>query len=186
MGCCRFANRCGGRVLGIVTAVSLATTSGFAQATGPDTRAAAPVTVQGGRAGVSHGLTVSGTAIVGSAWRADNTPIPYAKVRLRNVVSGRIEATAQADDTGQFLFDKVGGGSYLVELVNDSGKVLAVSHPFTLANGETIATFVRLGTKVPWFDGFFASAALAVAAGAAAAGLTAVAPEQVRPVSGRQ
>jgi len=39
---------------------------------------------------------------------------------------------------------------------------------------------------VPWFDGFFGSAALAVAAGAAAAGLTAVAPEQVRPVSGRQ
>ena len=182
MGCCRFASRLGGRVLAVMTAISLATTSGFAQ-TGAKT---APASVQGAKAFVPHGITVSGMTIVGSAWKADNTPIPHAKVRLRNVVTGKLVAAAEADDGGEFVFDKIETGSYLVELVSDSGKVMAVSHSFTVGSGETVATFVRLGAKAPWFDGFFGSAALAVAAGAAAAGLTAVAPEQVRPVSGRQ
>jgi len=56
----------------------------------------------------------------------------------------------------------------------------------TLGPGDTIATFVRLGAKVPWFSGFFGNSALAVAAAAAATGLTALAPDQMDPVSGRQ
>jgi hypothetical protein len=55
-----------------------------------------------------------------------------------------------------------------------------------VAPGETVATFVRLGSKAPWFNGFFSNAAAAVASSAAAAGITAVAPEQIRPVSARR
>ena len=93
------------------------------------------------------------TSIVGHAWAADNTPIEAAKLRLRNVANGRIEATATADETGRFIFKDVESGSYVVEIVNDAGKVVAVGHSFTIARGETIGTFVRLGGRQPWAAG---------------------------------
>lgn len=125
-------------------------------------------------------------SVLGAAWHSDNTPIPFARVRLRNLVTGQIQSAVTADEDGQFAFEQIERGGYLVELVSEDGRILAVSHTFSVAPGETVATFIRLGTKVPWFNGFFRNAALAVAASAAATGLTAVAPEEVRPVSGRQ
>jgi hypothetical protein len=119
------------------------------------------------------------TSIMGVAWNSDNTPIPGAKLRLRNVLSGRIVATAVANDLGQFAFNDVEGGSYFIELVSDDGKILAIGHTFTVAPGETIATFVRLAAKAPWFIGFFGNSASAVAAVAASTGVTALAPEEM-------
>ena len=126
-----------------------------------------------------------GTSIRGNAWTADNQPIPAARLRLRNLGTGKVEAATQANDAGEFTFANPEGGSYLVELVNESGRVLAVGHRFSIAPGETVATFVRLGTQVPWFSGFFGNAAAAVASFAASQGITALAPV-VRPAtSGR-
>lgn len=126
------------------------------------------------------------TSVVGSAWHADNRPLAQARVRLRSMASGRIKAVAVANDEGRFLFRAVDSGSYAVELVAEDGAVLTVGQTFTVAAGETVATFVRLGSKVPWFDGFFSNAAAAIASSAAAAGVTALAPERVRPVSARR
>ncbi len=157
-----------------------------------------PVEVRPGSDGLTVSTRVTGgqtSSVLGSAWYSDNTPIPRARLRLRNVQSGEIAAATVADDEGQFTFTGMAIGSYVVELVSDdekkvgsddTGKILTIGQPFTIGPGETVATFVRLGTKVPWFIGFFGNAALAVSAAAAAAGLTALAPEQVRPVSGRQ
>ena len=87
-----------------------------------------------------------------------------------------------ANESGAFTFTNIEGGTYVVEVVNDAAAVLAVGHVFSIAPGETVATFVRLGTKVPWFIGFFGNAAAAVAATAASQGITALAPI-VRPAS---
>ncbi len=119
------------------------------------------------------------TIVRGAAWNADNSPIPNARLRLRDVATGRIAATTIANDLGQFTFDNIEGGSYVIELVSETGKILTVGHTFVVSPGETVATFVRLGARVPWFDGFFANAASAVAASAAALGVTALAPEQL-------
>jgi hypothetical protein len=125
------------------------------------------------------------TSIRGNAWTADNQPVPAARLRLRNLMTGKVEAATQANQAGEFTFANVEGGSYLVELVNDTGHVLAVGHRFSIAPGETVGTFVRLGTRVPWFSGFFGNAAAAVASIAASQGITALAPI-VRPAtSGR-
>ena len=64
-------------------------------------------------------------------------------------------------------------------------KLLAVGQVFTIAPGETVATFVRLGTKLPWFAGFFSNAAAAAITAAASEGVTALAPV-ARPVSRKQ
>ena len=122
------------------------------------------------------------TSVLGAAWRVDNSPIPGARVQLRNLVSGKVEATAVANNAGQFTFSRIEGGTYVVELIGENGKIATVGHAFVIAPGETVATFVRLGTKVPWFTGFFGNAASAVATAAASQGITAIAPVQL-PVS---
>jgi hypothetical protein len=133
--------------------------------------------------GVSGALGVRATAIRGSAWNADGSPIPNARLRLRDLGIGKIAATTVANDLGQFKFDKIEGGTYAIELVSESGRILTVGQTLIVAPGETVATFVRLSTKAPWFDGFFANAASGVAASAASLGVTALAPEQLRCVS---
>ena len=116
------------------------------------------------------------TAVLGAAWTADNTPIRQANVRLRNVVSGKVQATAVANDAGQFAFENVPSGSYVVELISGNGHIQVVGHVFTIAAGETVATFVRTGAKVPWFTGFFNNTVSSVASTAASEGVTAIAP----------
>jgi hypothetical protein len=133
--------------------------------------------------GMSRTVHVRSGSIMGSAWKADNSPIPFAKLRLRNVVSGQIQAHTIADELGKFAFKLVEPGSYVVELVSEDGRILTVGHTFSVGPGEAAATFVRLGTKVPWFNGFFGNAAAIVASTAAAAGVTALAPEEMTCVS---
>jgi hypothetical protein len=119
------------------------------------------------------------TSITGSAWKQDNTPIPGAHLQLRDVVSGKIRAAAVADEAGRFTFTNIEGGTYVVELVDGAGKVVTVGHAFVIAPGETVATFVRLGNRVPWFSGFFNNAAGAVISTASSQGITAIAPVQL-------
>ena len=126
--------------------------------------------------GKASALPTRATAVLGAAWNADNTPVKGAHLRLRNVLTGKVEASSIANDSGQFTFDNVEGGTYVVELVTDNGSVLAVGHPITIASGETVATFVRLGTRVPWFQAFFSNAAAAATSAAASQGISAIAP----------
>lgn len=151
----------------------------------PDARPTAKAAKAPGTArAVATGSRVAGasfggmrvTSILGAAWNVDNTPIKEAILRLRNVVTGKIEALATANEAGQFAFENVNGGSYVVELVSASGKIQTVGHVFTIAPGETVATFVRVGTKVPWGTAFFNNTATAVSSSAASEGITAIAP----------
>jgi hypothetical protein len=116
------------------------------------------------------------TAILGSAWTAEYAPIRQASLRLRNVVTGKVEAVTVGNDAGQFAFTNVPGGSYVVELLGATGHVVVVGHVFTIAPGETVATFVRTGTKVPWLTDFFRNTVSAVTSTAASEGVTAIAP----------
>jgi hypothetical protein len=128
----------------------------------------------GGGASVRHATTV-----IGSAWNQDNTPIPGARVQVRNLENGKVIATAVGDEAGKFTFANIEPGTYAVELVGTNGKIITVGQAFVIAQGETVATFVRIGSKAPWFTGFFNSAAAAVAATAASQGVTALAPVQL-------
>jgi hypothetical protein len=164
----------------VVCALAL-TPAASANSKAAASKSAAVKSVRGGAPGVVGGRS---TSILGAAWKSDNTPIPNAKLRLRNVLTGRIEATTVANELGQFAFTGIESGTYAIELVSDTAKVLTIGHTFTVAPGETIATFVRLGTKIPWFNGFFGNAAAAASATAASTGVTAIAPDEIRPVSG--
>jgi hypothetical protein len=162
---------------GGTTSTAAAKSSTTTRSTPGTARPIGPTSITGPDAIVTRATTIHG-----SAWTADNTPIAQARLRLRNVVNGRIEGSTIANDAGQFVFQNVAGGSYIVELVSGSGKTEVVGHVFSIAPGETVATFVRTGTKVPWFNGFFGNSMTAVSSTAASEGITAIAPV-ARPVS---
>lgn len=123
-------------------------------------------------------------SVTGTVWNRNDTPVFPARLRLRDVTSGSIVRTTEGDHLGRFTFVRVPPGSYIVELVDNSGSVMALGPMFTLGPLETIATFIRLGTAAPWYSGFFSNAAAAALASAAALGLTAVG-NGGQPASGR-
>lgn len=87
--------------------------------------------------------------VVGFAYTANNSAIVDARVQLRNTVSGQIAGAVVSNAAGEFVFDRVPPGSYVIEMVNPSGGVMALGHPFTVAAGETVATFVRMANILP-------------------------------------
>lgn len=125
-----------------------------------------------------------GGVVQGIAWHSDNSPVPNAKVRLRNVRSGRIEANSVTDKDGRFDFNAE-GGLYIVELIDESDKVIAVGQSFRVEGGETVSTFVRVPPQRSWLAAVFTNAATAVIAGAASVGVTALGPtgHGSRPIS---
>jgi hypothetical protein len=125
-----------------------------------------------GAASVTSARAAAGV-VVGTAWRNDTTPYAQARLRLRNVTTGRAASRSTADSEGHFRFEDVDPGPYVVELVGDGDRVLALSDLFAVTPGEQIQTVVRLSTRTPWFGGFFGNVAAAAIAPASTLGITA-------------
>lgn len=130
------------------------------------------------------------TAVIGYVWAGEGTPVSNATVQLRNIVTGQIEQVSTTAANGAFSFTGVAGGTYTIEYVTDiAGKVVTIGQAISVAPGETVATFVRLGSKLvgllPDLASNAAQSVLANAAQAVASGVVSVAgvaaPEQ--PVS---
>lgn len=115
--------------------------------------------------------------IVGSVWNSTDQGVDGAMVRLRNITTGTIDGTVRADGAGQFVFDAVNPGNYIIEVVNANGSITALGSSFGVAAGETIATFVRLGPKLPMLASLFGNVAASTVSSAASIGLTAITPE---------
>jgi len=130
------------------------------------------------------GTSVSGTrvtSVMGYLWAGEGTPVSNATVQLRDIVTGQIEQVSTTLQNGAFAFNSVEGGTYAIEYVTQTGgRVIAVGQAFSVAPGETVATFVRLGSKliaiVPDLASNVAQAAVSTAASAGIVGT--VAPEQ--------
>ena len=163
-----------GRVVGVALVLAIVSGSRLTCATGQ---------FQTVEVGVSASMRQAG-AISGTVWNLDDSPITDAGLRLRDVSSGLILMGTESDAFGRFTFLRVPPGSYVVELVDEKDHVLALGHVFSLGQGETVVTFIRLGARVPWYDGFFSNAAVAALASAASLGVTAVG-EGTQPASAR-
>ena len=78
----------------------------------------------------------SGT-IRGTARESDGDALDNETVRLRNVSTGQITATSTTTGNGSFTFANVPPGSYVVEVVDSTGRVIAASSALSLAAGAT-------------------------------------------------
>jgi hypothetical protein len=153
---------CLGIAILVVALAAPAKGAASAQA-GTSASAAAPSTTVRATTGV----------VLGSAWKGDNTPYPRARIRLRNVETGRGVARTTSDTDGRFRFEAVEPGVYVVELLSEDDKVLAVGDIFGVSAGTQQLTLVRLSSKAPWYGGFFGNAAAAAIAAASTLGVTA-------------
>lgn len=82
-------------------------------------------------------------ALIGMARTSLNMPIPYARVVLRNIRTGQIQARATANEQGQFSFLDLDSSSYIVELLGADGSVVASSQMVALGRGDVRQTDVR-------------------------------------------
>ena len=124
----------------------------------------------------------SAATVIGNVWGADGRPVANLALRLRDVVSGRVESTTSSIDGGEFRFENVSGSTYVVECLDERGTVIAVGVTFSVAPGETVAIFVRLGSQGRRTAGFFHSIAASVVSAAAGVGVTAIGTPG-RPIS---
>ena len=147
-------------------------------------RAASALTQLGSGSSVASSRV---TAVMGYLWAGEGTPVSNATVQLRNIVTGQIEQVSTTMQNGAFAFQNVSSGTYAIEYVTESaGRVMAIGQAFSVAPGETVATFVRLGGEIAGIaTGVASNAAQAVvtqATQAAASGVISVAgtaaPEQ--------
>lgn len=89
--------------------------------------------------------TVTGqTQIIGSVIDIRQEPVAHAKVRLRNLNTGKIEQEAETNNLGEYAFQLVEPGSYVVEMVMADGTIIALSNAGALAHYETLQTVVQL------------------------------------------
>jgi hypothetical protein len=125
------------------------------------------------------------TSVVGYLWTANNAAIPDATVQLRNTATGQVEMLTRTNSAGAFSFGNVDTGQYVIEYASDSASQLAaLGSPFTVAPGETVATFVRLSNALPMVipdvAGNVATSALQAAASASVTTVvTPIAPVEI-------
>ena len=82
-------------------------------------------------------------AIIGRARTTLNAPLAGARLVLRNLETGAVEARATANEGGEFVFLDVMPSSYVVELVGPNGDVISTSESLIIDIGDLIQTTVR-------------------------------------------
>lgn len=114
------------------------------------TSRAAALAGKGLQTGTGAGVGRS-TQIMGYLWSSNNGAMTNAAVQIRDTVTNTIVDVAKTNTAGEFIFQNVNPGEYVIEYVSDSTSktLLAIGHPFTVSPGETVATFVRLSNGLP-------------------------------------
>jgi hypothetical protein len=120
--------------------------------------------------------------IDGVAVDRDRTPLPKATVRLRNLQASQIEQTLTTNKSGEFSFSVTPDVPYVVELADQTGRIIAVGDVITVSTGEVAGAVVAIPTKLPALAGIFGETASSVLSAVAGTGLTVVDPN-VPPLS---
>jgi len=85
-------------------------------------------------------------AIIGRARTILNTPVPFARMVLRNIQTGLIEAEATADQEGRFSFLRLRAAGYVIEMMSADGRVVATSQAVATAVGVAQSATVRVAS----------------------------------------
>jgi hypothetical protein len=85
-----------------------------------------------------------GTKIVGTVIDIRQVPVGNARVRLRDLDKGVILGESETNDYGEYSFETLEPGTYIVEVILMDGKVIALSNAGAVARYETLNTVVQL------------------------------------------
>ena len=131
-------------------------------------------------------------AVIGLARNSLNMPIPYARLALRNIGTGQIEARATANQNGRFSFLDLDPSVYVVELLGADNSIVAASQLIAINRGEVRQTEVRTAASAAIVAATFGSnltptlpRTTAVAASSDVTRITSSLITQATPTSGR-
>lgn len=83
--------------------------------------------------------------VAGQVTNEGGQGIGFMSVKLCDATSGAEVQVVTAEDTGNFFFEKVDPGEYLIKLTNSSGVPMpSDSKPFKLGPGKTLTVAVML------------------------------------------
>ena len=139
-----------------------------------------PVSTATARPALKAGSPRAGSAarslINGVAVDSHRQPLKNVRVRLRNLDIGQIEQTAMSNERGEFSFAVRPDVTYVVELTDQSGRVVAVGDVVRTNVGEVAGAVVALPSRLPALAGMFGDTASSVISAATGTGLTVVDP----------
>ena len=111
-------------------------------------------------AAVAADAAQPGGTIAGIVRDAQGQMLPNAKLQLRNVDTGQVVARTRAGADAAYQFTSVAPGNYIVEIVNDSDRVIGLSAAAALAaNGAVTGLLAALTATTAAGGAFFASTA---------------------------
>jgi hypothetical protein len=77
-------------------------------------------------------------SVVGSVYRTNMQPIAKAEVQIRDLKTGYRVNSTLSEASGKYEFKALRPGTYVVEVVDRSGKVLGMSAPFVLGSAPSV------------------------------------------------
>jgi hypothetical protein len=99
------------------------------------------------------------STIEGKATNANNVPLPDTLVRLRDARRGGIVDSTVTDKQGVFVFRDIDPGNYVIEVLDQTKKVIATSAILNVGTGDAISAVVTVPYRVPAFGGLLGSSA---------------------------
>jgi hypothetical protein len=123
------------------------------------------------RAGRDMRSLINGVAVDG-----DQSPLPNAVIRLRNLDVNEIEQVVTANEIGEFSFVARPDVPYVIEIADHAGRIIAVGDVIMANAGEVAGAVVSLPSRLPALAGVFSDTASSVMSAAAGTGLTVVDP----------
>jgi hypothetical protein len=157
---------------GVVLSTSIVSAQ---QAVRPGT-AAPKVTRQSPNAAAQKAAKDIRSLINGVAIDSDQTPLPNATIRLRNLDNNEIEQVVTANNRGEFSFVARPDVPYVVEIADQAGRIVAVGDVITANSGEVAGALVTLPSRLPALANVFGDTASSVMSAATGTGLTVVDP----------
>lgn len=128
------------------------------------------------KAGSLRAAGTTRSLINGVAIDSNRHPLKNVRVRLRNLDINQIEQTAMSNDRGEFSFAVRPEVNYVVELTDQSGKVVAVGDVVRTNVGEVAGAVVAVPARLPALAGIFGDTASSVISAATGTGLTVIDP----------
>lgn len=114
--------------------------------------------------------------INGTAIDSDQSPLPNATIRLRNIAKNEIEQVVTANEVGEFSFIAKPDVPYVVEIADHAGRIVAVGDVIMANAGEVAGAIVALPSRLPALAGVFGDTASSVMSAATGTGLTVMDP----------
>lgn len=84
------------------------------------------------------------TRVIGTVIDIRQVPVAYARVQLRDLKTGLFLATKDTNELGEYAFNLIEPGTYVVEMIMVDNYVIALSNAGSLARYETLNTVVQL------------------------------------------